>query len=53
MSIFLSKTIISTYKAEVLNVEVPKFGYRWQGHVLVNIEKLGKVNLLMMGNVTQ
>ncbi len=38
---------------KIVKVEVPKYGYRWQGRVEVDVEGYGRVNLVMMGNIAQ
>ncbi len=37
----------------IVKVNIPKFGYRWQGSLEVDLESVGVVNLVMMGNIAQ
>jgi len=41
------------YYGKIVKIEVPKYGYRWQGQVEVDVEGYGRVNLVMMGNIAQ
>ncbi|NPB00162.1 MAG: ATP-binding cassette domain-containing protein [Crenarchaeota archaeon] len=38
---------------KIVKVDVPKYGYRWQGRVEVDVEGYGRLNLIMMGNIAQ
>ena len=53
MSSLLSKSVLGVHYGVIREASVPEYGYRWQGHVTVDVRGLGEINLLMMGNIAQ
>ena len=41
------------YFGKVLKINIPRFGYRWQGSIEIDVEGFSIVNCLMMGNIAQ
>ncbi len=53
LSIMTVRTQQREVMGKIVRVNIPRFGYRWQGSLEVDLENIGVVNLVMMGNVAQ
>ncbi len=48
-----TSTQVKECYGKIVKVNIPKFGYRWQGSLEIDVEGIGIVNFLMMGNIAQ
>ncbi len=53
MTTMMSVTTQKECYGKIVRVNIPKFGYRWQGSLEIEVEGIGLVNFLMMGNIAQ